>query len=148
MGHLPASDVKYEFNYDVKCSRYLTSNQRYNLSEIIRRYSLTHKMSSCKHPKREGKVYKKMPMDVSIHLRYLHQDLGLKLEDLLRRYKGYSKTTIFRHAKKPISDTVLDKRKLNKGRPKKLSVRTQRSILRQIPNTSIIAIVYRTIHQL
>ena len=31
-------------------------------------------MFSCEQPKRTPKIYKKIPIDVSIHLRYLHQD--------------------------------------------------------------------------
>jgi transposase len=78
-------------------------------------------------------MYKQMPIHVSIHLRYLHQDLGVKGNELLKRYKDYSRASIFRHAKKKITDITVDKRKFNQGRPKKLSVRDERNILRQIP---------------
>ena len=66
------------------------------------------------------KVYKKMPINVSIHLRFLHQDMGLRIEELLDLYKEYPKTSIIHHAKKNVNDTNPDKRKFNKGRPKKL----------------------------
>ena len=74
-----------------------------------------------------------MPLGVSIHLRYLHQDLGVRGDELLSRYKEYSRASVFRHARKPINDNIVDKRKFNNGRPKKLSERDERSILRQIP---------------
>jgi len=46
----------------------------------------------------------------------------------------YSKATIYRHAKKAIvAHEVFDKRKQNKGRPRKLTDRDRRSLLRQVP---------------
>ena len=95
-------------------------------------YSLFFNMSTSKDGKSKSKVYKKMPLDVSIHLRYLHQDLGVRGKELLSRYKEYPRTTVFRQARKMINDTTVDKRKFNNGRPKKLSERDERNILRQI----------------
>ena len=40
--------------------------------------------------------YKKIPMDVSIHVCYPHQDHGEDLEDLILRYPEYSKTSFHR----------------------------------------------------
>ena len=40
--------------------------------------------------------YKKIPMDVSIHVCYPHQDHGEDLEDLILRYPEYSKTSFNR----------------------------------------------------
>ena len=46
-------------------------------------------------------------------------------------FPQYSKVAINKHAKKPLNgEPVFDKRKTNKGRPKKLTVRDERSILR------------------
>ena len=46
----------------------------------------------------------------------------------------YSKATIYRHAKKTIgASVVFDKRTKNKGRPRKLTDRDRRSLLRQVP---------------
>ena len=45
---------------------------------------------------------RKMPLNVSIHLRYLYQDKSLKGKELLKRHLMYSKATIYRHASKPI----------------------------------------------
>ena len=44
----------------------------------------------------------------------------------------YFRASIYRHAKKPIGSSVVDKRKQNPGRPPKLSERDKRSILRQV----------------
>ena len=50
----------------------------------------------------------------------------------MKDYKKYSKATICRHMKRKIDDSVVDKRKHNKGRPQKLSEREKRNILRQV----------------
>lgn len=75
----------------------------------------------------------RIPVDVSIHLRYLMQDLGIRGKELLKRYPMYSKASIYRHASKPIGQKSEDRRRFNPGRPKKLSDRDRRSILRNIP---------------
>ena len=74
----------------------------------------------------------KIPIEISFHLRYLYQDLGIKGKELCHKYKQFSKASIYRHAKKPIGSSVVDKRKQNPGRPPKLSERDKRSILRQV----------------
>ena len=77
----------------------------------------------------------KVPIDISVHWRYLHQDLRktwAKIKRYNKKYKKFSKATICRHMKKQIGDNVMDKRKFNKGRPRKLSLRDERNILRQI----------------
>ena len=72
--------------------------------------------------------YKKVPIDVSIHLRYLHQDLGLSLKELQNRYPKYKKTSIHRHSKKPFDKLIADGRHANIGRPSKLSDRDIRHL--------------------
>jgi len=76
----------------------------------------------------------KVPVDISVHLKYLYQDKGIKGAELLKKYPQFSKATIYRHAKAPIGQT---KPKLNqqrrRGRPAKLSGREKRMIIRQIP---------------
>ena len=74
----------------------------------------------------------KIPIEISLHLQYLYQDLGIKGKELCDKYKQFSKASIYRHAKKPIGSSVVDKRKQNPGRPPKLSERDKRSILRQV----------------
>lgn len=74
----------------------------------------------------------KIPIEVSLHLRYLYQDLGIRGKQLLDKYKQFSKASIYRHAKKPIGSSAVDKRKSTPGRPSKLSERDKRSIIRQV----------------
>ena len=75
----------------------------------------------------------RVPLDVSIHWRYLHQDVGKTYSEIskMRSYWKYSKATICRHMKKNIGDLVVDNQgrisvKNNQGRPPKLSVRQKR----------------------
>ena len=76
----------------------------------------------------------KIPIGVSIHLRYLYQDKGLRGKELLKVYPKIPKATVYRHATKPIElNPIPDKRIYNKGRPRKLTLRERRAILRQIP---------------
>ena len=78
----------------------------------------------------------KMPLNVSIHLRYLYHDKGLKGKELLKRHPMYSKATIYRHASKPIkikdNGAHINTNK-KRGRPSKLTSRERRSIQPEIP---------------
>ena len=78
--------------------------------------------------KQKVSKYSKVPLDVSVHLRYLHQDLKLPLKELQKRYPSYSKTSLHRHSKKPIGVLTVDGRHANKGRPQKLSERDVRHL--------------------
>ena len=78
------------------------------------------------------KGYKPIPLDVSVHLRYLHQDAGLSGRELVEKYPEYSPRSIYRHAKKSIGTTLVDKRGQNPGRPKKLNDRDKRHINRTV----------------
>lgn len=78
------------------------------------------------------KIYKKIPLEVSIHLRYLHQDKGVKLADLCKRYKQYSKTSIFMHSKLPLGEAKKDGRHSNRGRPQKLQDRDKRRLVNSL----------------
>ena len=73
--------------------------------------------------------YKKIPMDVSIHVRYLHQDKGDDLKDLILRYQEYSKTSLHRHSKLPNGVYQKDGRHQSKGRKRLLSDRDNRKII-------------------
>ena len=75
----------------------------------------------------------KIPPDVSVYLRYLYQDARIRGKALLRRFPQYSKTSIYRHAKKPIGELFEDKRHRNKGRPPLLKPRDKRRVLREMP---------------
>ena len=62
-------------------------------------------------------VYKtKIPLDVSIYLRYLHQDRNIRIKELVKEYKQYSKTSIYQHTKKSlnfVAVSLLNKTGLN-----------------------------------
>ena len=80
-------------------------------------------------------IYRKIPIDVSIYIirRYLYEDKGVEGKKLLDRFPHYSRASIYRHAKKAIGgDAIFDKRKHNKGRPRKISERDKRNLIRQI----------------
>ena len=74
--------------------------------------------------------YKTMPLEVSVHLRYLYQDKKEPICELVKRYPGYPRTSIMRHAKKPIVNVKADGRIGNKmtGRKKKLNDRDVRRL--------------------
>ena len=86
-----------------------------------------------KNMKPESKL-SRVPLAVSIHWRYLHQDQKKTWKEIaaLKKYAKYSKATICRHTKRPIGDDVIDKWKNNKGRPPKRTARDKRIILRQV----------------
>ena len=75
--------------------------------------------------------YKAIPPNVSIHLPYSHQDLGMRGSAIARRYPQYSRASIFRHIKKRVGGNNAEKRKNNNGRPPLLSVRDKRHITSQ-----------------
>ena len=75
----------------------------------------------------------KIPSHVSFRLRHLFQDKGVRGKIFLKLYTEYLRTSLYRHAVKSIDSTqVVDKRKFNKGRPRKVSLREERIILREI----------------
>ena len=82
-------------------------------------------MKTCKKP---------MPLELSCQVRALYQVAGLRGKELLSKFPGYSKATIYRHAKAPIGKVKIDKRKENKGRPRKLSSADVRHIGRTVLN--------------
>ena len=46
--------------------------------------------------------YKKVHLEVSVHMRYLHQDMGMMIRDTIRKYPQYSKSNTYRHANKSL----------------------------------------------
>ena len=68
---------------------------------------------------------KQMPIKDSIYLRTLHQKFGISVYKIMNNRNEYPtlavypKTTLYRHAKKSLDETVYDRRKQNKGRRKK-----------------------------
>ena len=60
-------------------------------------------------------------LEVSVHLTSLYQGKGIRVKELLNMYPKLSKASIYRHAKKPVADKSVDKRKHNHGRPREIS---------------------------
>ena len=76
----------------------------------------------------------KIPLEHSAQIRAAYQLSKVRGKELLKLFPQYSKAAVYKHAKKPLNgDPVFDKRKQNKGRPKKLSLQDERSILRAVP---------------
>ena len=65
----------------------------------------------------------KIPLHVSFRLRHLFQNKDFRRKKLLKLYPEYLRTSLYRHAVKSIDSTqVVDQRKFNKGKPKKVSL--------------------------
>ena len=65
----------------------------------------------------------KILLHVSFRLRHLFQDKDFRRKKLLKLYPEYLRTSLYRHAVKSIDSTqVVDQRKFNKGKPKKVSL--------------------------
>ena len=58
---------------------------------------------------------------------------GVKGKELLRYFPKLSKATVYRHVNKEIGVDVRDERKLNKGRPRKLSKEQLQLMDRKVP---------------
>ena len=69
----------------------------------------------------------KVPLQVSMVLRYLHQEKGETLKRLQELYPQYKRTTIHRHMKKKLNDTGTEPKKRT-GRPPKVTARDRRRI--------------------
>ena len=70
---------------------------------------------------------------LSAYLHFLHQEQNISIFELCHRYKNVSRATIYRHAKRTVRNHKrIDNRKTNMGRPKKLSPRDQRHVLRSL----------------
>ena len=83
--------------------------------------------------KMKKKTVTQVPLEVSVRLRHLYQHKGIRGKEILKIYSKLLKATIYRHAKKPVADKTVDNRKHNIDRPRKISPREKRLILRQIP---------------
>ena len=75
----------------------------------------------------------KVKLEHSMQMRCLYQISNVRGRKLLELFPQYSKAIIYRHVKKSINlESPFDKRKLNKGRPPKLSTKDKRKVLRTI----------------
>jgi len=80
-----------------------------------------------------AKNSQKISLQHSAQIRSAYQLSNIQGAALLKMFPQYSKAAIYKHAKKPINgELVFDKRKLNKGRPSKLSLQDKRSIVRSV----------------
>ena len=78
-------------------------------------------------------VRSRKPVKTSLYMRYSFQDKGVKGRQLLKASPNYSKSKIYRHAQLPIDAADRqDKRKCNKGRPRKLIAREVRNLVREL----------------
>ena len=73
-----------------------------------------------------------MPLEISYRLRYLHQDKGVKVCELGKQFKDYSKSNIYLHAKKPMHTVQSDRLSENKGWPRLLTERYKRNLIQGI----------------
>jgi len=59
---------------------------------------------------------------------------GMPLAKLVEKFPHYSRITMFRHSKQTVGEVPkIDGRSKNKGRPKRLSTRDNRNLMRAIP---------------
>lgn len=72
-----------------------------------------------------------VPLEISMHMRMLHQEMGVPVNHIVKLYKNISKSTVYRHCKKGIT-TFRDLRVTNKGRPRKLTIREERKLIRKL----------------
>ena len=78
--------------------------------------------------------YNKIPFKLSIYLRYLHQYGKIIGKDLVKRFRQYSRQSIYRHTSLPLSHDKADKRKLNKGKPRAGLKNVSNRIIRRVLN--------------
>ena len=80
-------------------------------------------------------VRRKVPIQVSIALRFEYQRNGKSTRELAREY-GFLQTAVYRHATRPIPTVneppPVDRRRFNRGRPRILTQRDERDIKRAI----------------
>lgn len=79
------------------------------------------------------KTWTKVPLKTSMHIRVLYQDYGWKLCEIKKRYVDLPYSTISYHAKSTREDDqMIDRRKNNKGRPRKLTQRDLRVLKKKV----------------
>ena len=76
----------------------------------------------------------KIPIEMSIYMRYLHQHGGMKMFHIVKQYTQFADRSIYRHSKKEVKPGLMqDRKKYNKGTPAKLNSKGERKIIREIP---------------
>lgn len=51
--------------------------------------------------------YQKLRKDHAVHIYVLHKDKGVKIRDIRKRYKHYSKSSVYRHARADIAQNLM-----------------------------------------
>lgn len=70
----------------------------------------------------------------SVEMAVLHQQGKETISRIVKRYKQYSRASVYRHASVPLnSSPPIDKRTLNEGRPRLVSPRGSRAVTKEIP---------------
>ena len=76
---------------------------------------------------------KKISLGHSAQIRAAYQLAKVRGKTLLKMFPQYSKAAIYKHAKRPMNcEEVFDKRKQNKGRPRKISSYDKRNLIRAV----------------
>ena len=81
------------------------------------------------------KVNKKTRVHIrhSAEMAALHQHANVKIKEVIAMFPQYSRATVYRHAKRPLGAAIeANKSHYNTGRPRKLSERDSRNILRAV----------------
>ena len=76
--------------------------------------------------------YKRVDARTSAEIKVLYQIYHIRGKDLTNRFPQLSRRNIYIHAKKPLGSQYSDKRKQNKGRPRKISEHLDRRIIREV----------------
>ena len=80
----------------------------------------------------KSKTTKTIDQRMSMYIRVLHQEGKVSCGEIKRRFPCFALRSIYRHAKKDTSSEAVDLRKFNRGRPRKLTVRDERAIIRAV----------------
>eukprot|EP00111_Clytia_hemisphaerica_P003551 TCONS_00010142-protein len=70
-------------------------------------------------------------MEDSLYMRFLYMEMKMSVAKIMLKFPTYSRATVFHHVKRPLKH-AFDRRKLNRGRPRKLSERDERILIRNI----------------
>ena len=81
---------------------------------------------------KQNKKQQKVSTRASMYMRFLHQEAGVTVKEIKRRFPQYKVRSIYRHAKSKQTLDPTDQRKTNKGRPRKLTVRDERAMIRAV----------------
>ena len=74
-----------------------------------------------------------VPSQLLIYRRYLHAEKSLQIKEITARYPAFSAVTMYHHCQREVSTTAKsDGQKRNVGRPKLLTERNGRNIVRSI----------------